>query len=486
MSIATADLPRLARKGTASKPGILHIGPGAFFRAFNAVYTHDAMQVENGDWGIAAVSMRSGTPHAQLAPQGGVYTSVTLSPEGLVPRVISSICDVFPPANPYEVVSFIDDADIRIVSLTITEKGYCYDPVTGGLDLAHPDIQRELEMRQDEIVKTVPGLITCALRRLRDVGKAPFTVLSCDNTPSNGKVARAVVEGFAREIDPDLAHWIAENVAFPSTMVDRITPATTEDDLARLGEETGYYDPAAVFHEPFSQWVIEDDFPQGRPAWDKVGAQMVASVEAHETMKLRCLNGTHSTLAYLGYLAGHETIADVVSNPEFASFCNYLWSNEIVPTVPPPEGQDLAAYTFALMERYRNPSIRHRTWQIAMDGSQKLPQRILGTIRDRMADGVMPEGLCLGVAAWMRYVGGFDEHGNAIDVRDPLAERLRALSDSAEGAEEKVSALLTVEDVFGTDLPRSEPFHNCVTRAYQRLLNDGAAVSVARFPETGP
>ena len=231
--------------------------------------------------------------------------------------------------------------------------------------------------------------------------------------------------------------------------------------------------------------MIEDNFPSGRPDWEAAGALFVDEVAPYEQMKLRMLNGAHSMLAYSGFLSGHRYVRDTMGDPELRRLIE-RHLKAAAETLEPLPGIDFSAYAQELSERFTNPSIAHETYQIAMDGSQKLPQRILGTIRDRMADGVMPEGLCLGVAAWMRYVGGFDEHGNAIDVRDPLAERLRALSDSAEGAEEKVSALLTVEDVFGTDLPRSEPFHNCVTRAYQRLLNDGAAVSVARFPETGP
>ena len=289
--------------------------------------------------------------------------------------------------------------------------------------------------------------------------------------------------GFARAVDPDLAEWIAKEASFPATMVDRITPATTQADIDRLAQTEGYHDPACVMHEAFRQWVIEDDFVDGRPAWEIGGAQFAASVEAHEAMKLRCLNGTHSTLAYLGYLAGYETIADCVADPDFAALCTHLWREEITPVVTQPDGEDLEAYCAALLKRYRDPSIRHRTWQIAMDGSQKLPQRILGTISDNLAAGNTPTGLCLAVAAWMRYVGGIDESGAAIDVKDPMAARLKEISDAAE---DKVAALLGVEEVFGTDLPNNTAFRSAVLSAYDNLVQQGAQKSVMAFARPQP
>ncbi|MEC7965332.1 MAG: mannitol dehydrogenase family protein, partial [Pseudomonadota bacterium] len=257
---------------------------------------------------------------------------------------------------------------------------------------------------------------------------------------------------------------------------------TTAADVAQLQATTGYYDPGAVMHEPFRQWVIKDDFVNGdRPAWETAGAQLVKSVEAHELMKLRCLNGTHSTLAYLGYLAGHETIAEEIADAPFAALCQHLWRDEIQPTLTRPEGEDLPAYADALLTRYRNPAIRHRTWQIAMDGSQKLPQRLLGTIADQLARDGAIDGLALAVAGWMRYVGGVDETGKAIDVRDPLAERLRAASDSAETPAAKVAALLSMEEVFPNTLASNPTFSQAVTDAYQGLSQHGARAMVAKL-----
>ena len=471
---------RLTRTAPTPKTGIVHLGPGAFFRAFNAPFTDEAMAAWGGDWGICAVSLQSPTASDQLAPQGGAYTSVTLGPDGETRTIVNAITEVLvAPEDPGAVIARMVDPGVKIVSLTITEKGYGHRPATGRLDPEQPDIAHDLA--DLSAPRSAIGFLTAALAQRRANGTKPFTVLSCDNLPSNGHLVRQVVLDFAERTDPALAQWIADNVPFPATMVDRITPATTPADIETLTKATGYQDPAMVVHEPFRQWVIEDHFADGRPAWDAVGAQMVQSVEAHELMKLRCLNGTHSTLAYLGYLAGYETISDTTADPAFAKLCEDLWRDEILPTLPQPEGEDLTAYTQALLTRYRNPAIRHRTWQIAMDGSQKLPQRLLGTIRDSLAAGRTPHGLCLAVAGWMRYVHGADERGQPIDVRDPLADRLRALSTGADSPEDRVAALLNVTEVFDPELAETPAFRDAVTRAYTRLYHDGARATVQAF-----
>lgn len=472
---------RLTRTGAAPKVGIVHFGPGAFFRAFNAVFTDEVMAAEGGDWGICAVSLRSATFRDQLAPQGGAYTSVSLTPEGAEAKVIGSIAKVLvAPEDPEAVLAAMCDPAVKIVSLTITEKGYCHEPATGRLRLDNPDIAHDLGNL--DAPRSAPGFLVAALARRRAAGMVPFTVLTCDNLPANGRLAEAIVTDFARQVDPELADWIAAEVKFPATMVDRITPATTDADVAALQAAEGYFDPANVQHEPFRQWVIEDTFTGGeRPNWDAVGAQFVTNVEAHEHMKLRCLNGTHSTLAYLGYLGGYETIAETVADPAYAALCERLWLTEILPTVPQPEGEDLPAYAAALLGRYRNPAIRHRTWQIAMDGSQKLPQRLLGTLRENLAAGRDVSGLALAVAGWMRYVGGIDESGQPIDVRDPLAETLRSASDGAGTPADKVAALLAIEDVFDPALANNATFRAAVTEAFAALTANGARATVQAF-----
>lgn len=466
---------RLTRTVAAPKPGIVHLGLGAFYRAHGAIYTVDAIAKSGGDWGIIGVSLQSPTMRDALTPQGGTYMAVELGPEASPPRHTQIIDRVLAAReDPQAVLDAMSDPAIRIVSLTVTEKGYCHEPSTGELNLDHPDIQHDIAQ---PLPCSAPGYLVRALQARRAAGFAPFTVQSCDNLPDNGRVVRGVVLALAQQIDPDLAAWITTEGCFPSSMVDRIVPATKPEDIDHVADLIGHQDAAPVLHEPFRQWVIEDDFVAGaRPDWQAAGAQMVGDITAYEHMKLRMLNGTHSALAYLGYLAGHETISDVMADARMAAFVEQLWQTEIAPTLTPPDGVSLCDYAQALATRYANPQIRHLTWQIAMDGSQKLPQRILGTLQDAMAAGHPCPGLILAVAAWMRYVGGIDESGNVIDVRDPLAARLKALSDGAGTPSEKVAALLSVREVFSAD--QAEALKGPVTAAYQRLLEIGARDSI--------
>lgn len=469
---------RLTRSRPAPPVGIVHLGLGAFFRAHGALYVAEAMAASGGDWGIAGVSLRSPAIRDALAPQGGAYTLLELGPEGETARVIEAVAELLvAPEDPEAVLARLADPAVRIVTLTVTEKGYCHSPATGRLDPSHPDILHDLA---NPLPRSAPGFLVRALARRREAGQRPFTALTCDNLPSNGRLLRAIVLDLARALDPVLADWIAAEARFPSTMVDRIVPATTETDIARVARITGRQDAAPVLHEPFRQWVVEDDFVDAaRPDLGAVGVELVTDVAAHEHMKLRMLNGTHSPLAYLGYLAGHETIADTVADPVFAAYVRRLWSREIIPTVEPPPEVDLADYAERLFDRYRNPAIRHRTWQIAMDGSQKLPQRLLGTIAGAFDDGRAVPCLALAVAGWMRYVGGTDERGQPIDVRDPLAARLRALSDGAADAEARVAALLAVREVFPE--PLAARLLRPVTAAYRRIEAAGARGAVAEL-----
>ncbi|MCR8723764.1 mannitol dehydrogenase family protein [Frigidibacter sp. ROC022] len=471
--------PRLTRQpGQRPGTGIVHLGLGAFFRAHGAIYIAEAMAAHPGDWGILGVSLKSPGTRDALQPQGWDYTAVEQGPDGEIPRVVNVLNGVLvAPEDPGAVLAAMADPAVKIVSLTVTEKGYCHEPATGELDFDHVDIIHDME---HEMPRSAPGYLVRALAMRRRAGLKPFTVMTCDNLPENGKVVRKVVLSLARVIDPGLADWIETRGAFPSTMVDRIVPATKPEDIARLAKATGRLDEAPVMHEPFRQWVIEDDFVDGRPDFSAVGVQMVRDVTPYEHMKLRMLNGTHSSLAYLGYLAGHETIADTVADPVFAAYVQHLWQREIIPALTPPPGESLTAYAEALLARYRNPAIRHRTWQIAMDGSQKLPQRLLGTLRENAAAGRDSAGLLLAVAGWMRYVGGVDEKGQPIEVKDPLAARLRALSDSAETPEGKVAALLGVTEIFSPD--QAAGLKPGVTAAYRSLLelgSRGAAQKIA-------
>ncbi|SNR28258.1 fructuronate reductase [Puniceibacterium sediminis] len=468
-----AELPPLSRSD-APRPGvgIVHLGLGAFFRAHGAIYVSESMAKSGGDWGILAASIKSPGTRDSLAPQSYAYTALEAGPDGDTAQVIEVIEDMFvAPEDPAALVTAMADPGVKIVTLTVTEKGYCHNPATGDLNLAHPDIAHDLT---DPLPRSAPGFLVRALQARRAAGLRPFTVLTCDNLPHNGSVVRKAVLDLAQAIDPDLAAWIATEGRFPSTMVDRIVPATKPADLDRVAALTGRADAAPVIHEPFRQWVIEDDFVDGlRPDLAAVGVELVTDVAPFELMKLRMLNGTHSSLAYLGYLAGHETISDTVADPVFADFARHLWSTEIIPTLTAPEGTDLNAYADVLLERYKNPAIRHLTWQIAMDGSQKLPQRMLGTLTD--ATTPCP-GLYLAVAGWMRYVGGVDEKGGAIDVRDPLADTLKRLSDGSDAPADKVAALLALRDVFSQQV--ADKIKAPVTAAYETLLTKGARAAV--------
>lgn len=475
------DAPLLkATAATRPKAGIVHLGLGAFFRAHGAIYTAEAMAKSGDDWGIIGVSLRHPTQRDLLQPQGFAYTAVELAADGETTQVIEVLQNVLVAReDPSAVLVAMADPAIRIVSLTVTEKGYCHVPSTGLLNQNHPDVIHDLT---DDLPRSAPGYLVRALQMRRASGVAPFTVLCCDNLPENGAMLRRIVLELAGFIDPDLADWIAQNGAFPSTMVDRIVPALKPEDVTRLADKTGVLDRAPVMHEPFRQWVIEDWFVDNkRPDYGAVGVDMVRDVRPFEHMKLRCLNGTHSALAYLGFLAGYQTIFDTVSDPAFAAYCRQLWQSEITSGLVAPEGVNLADYTDTLFQRYANPAIRHLTHQIAMDGSQKLPQRILATISENLTAGRDSSGLILAVAAWMRYVGGTDELGKPIEVQDPLETQLKSLSDGASSVTEKAEALLSLREVFPADLAQNSGFRNAVITAYSDLTRRGAQACVKEY-----
>jgi len=458
-------------------PGIVHLGIGAFHRAHMAVYVDDLL---GGDpsWGIVGASLRRPDTKEALEPQDGLYTIAVRDAEGTHPRVIGSILRVMDANTEREaLLALMADPAIRIVSLTVTEKGYCHDPATGELDEKHADIVHDLA--HPTAPKSAPGMLVEALARRKAAGVAPFTVMSCDNLPNNGHTAKRIVTKLATLRDAALGEWVA-CVAFPSTMVDRIVPSTTDADRAEIAGLIGADDSWPIMTEPFTQWVIEDHFPVGRPAFEKAGAQLVADVEPFEHMKLRMLNGAHSTIAYSGYLGGYEYIAEVMGDPAYVKLIHGLMTDEVMPTLDMP-GVDLGAYRDQLLERFRNPALKHRTWQIAMDGSQKLPQRLLGTIRDRLATGQGIERLALGVAAWMRYVTGVAEDGSEIDVRDPHALKMHAIAaDAGDDPEALFEGLVALVEVFGTDLAGNGAFREAVLGHLESLFDVGARAVVAK------
>jgi fructuronate reductase len=467
--------PRYDR--AAVTPGIVHLGLGAFHRAHQAVMTEAVLNAGARDWGIVAASLRSPDMRDALAPQDGLYTVATREDDSESLQVIGALRGLHvAPENPGALLDAMCDPRTRIVSLTVTEKGYCHDPATGTLDEAHPDIRHDLSAQGAP--RSAPGFLVEALHRRRTAGTPSFTVLCCDNLPANGATVRRVAIRLAELRNRDLGAWIAGEVAFPCTMVDRIVPATTEEDRVRIAAMLGLEDAWPVVGERFAQWVIEDRFPTGRPDWTLGGATFAADVAPFEHMKLRMLNGAHSALAYLGYLAGHETVAEAANDPVFARYLGDLWA-EIAPCVPAPPGVVLQGYAASLLARFRNRALRHRTWQIAMDGSQKLPQRLLGTARERLAQGRPIPHIALAIAAWIRFVGGVDEAGRPIEVRDPLAAPLRSALDAAgPDPARRVAAALRFPAIFGEDLPRDAGFAAAVTQALRRLMDSGARAAV--------
>ncbi|WP_207479267.1 mannitol dehydrogenase family protein [Arenibaculum pallidiluteum] len=477
-----ADVARPRYDRASLGTGIVHLGIGAFHRAHQAVYTEDAMAAQPGAWGISGVSLRSPDTRDALEPQGGLYTVAVRDAAGERLRVVGSVTELLvAPEDPEAVLVRLSRPEVRIASLTVTEKGYCHDPATGALDEDHPGIRHDLA--EPHRPQTAPGFLIEALDRRRREGLAPFTVLSCDNLPNNGETAARILRRFAELRDPAFGRWFEDNVACPSSMVDRIVPATIDEDRASVARGLGLEDAWPVMTEPFTQWVIEDRFSAGRPAWEEVGAELVKDVRPYEHMKLRLLNGSHSCIAYLGYLGGHATVSDTMADPAYARLIRGLMDQEVTPTLHVPPGADLGRYKAALIERFRNPALKHRTWQIAMDGTQKLPQRLLGTIRERLAANQPIDRLALGVAAWMRYVTGRDERGEAIDVRDPMAPRLAAIAaEAGTDPAALVRGYLALREVFGDDLPRSPAFAEPVTAALGRLFAQGARRTVEAMP----
>ncbi|NOJ45289.1 mannitol dehydrogenase family protein [Bradyrhizobium archetypum] len=460
-------------------PGIVHLGIGAFHRAHQAVVIDDLLAGGAMDWGIVGASLRSPETRDALAPQDGLYTLAVRSGAGTDHRVIGSVLAIdVATEKPGQLIARLADPATRIVSLTVTEKGYCHTPQTGDLDERHPEIIHDLQ--NPGTPRSAIGFLVAALARRRIAGTAPFTVLSCDNLSANGHTVGRIVTQFAALRSRNLAKWIEAEVAFPSTMVDRIVPETTEADRTVISSALGMIDAWPVVTEPFTQWIVEDRFPAGRPDFAAAGVQMVSDVTPFEHMKLRLLNASHSGLAYLGYLAGFETIAATMTDEHFAAFARQVMQ-DAVPTLAMPEETDLAAYSSSLLQRFSNPALHHRTWQIAMDGSQKLPQRLLATMQDRLRLGLPINTHALAVAGWMRYVTGTDEQGRAIDVRDPLAAKLKALAERAGPAPERLApALLEVDSIFGA-LGADPRMHSAVTEALTKLYALGARRAVQTF-----
>jgi fructuronate reductase len=469
--LSPASLPALKAHGiplpeydrARTQTGVVHFGPGAFHRVHQAFY-FDAALARDPRWGICEVALQSPGVRDALAPQQGLYSLAILDAVSNW-RVIGSIRELLVAREtPATVLERLVAPTTRLVTATITEKGYCLT-ADGGLDQAHPDIRHDLAIPGQPV--SFVGYLVEGLRRRRERGVNAPTVLSCDNLTSNGKRLRRAVTEFAALRDADLARWIGAEVAFPCTMVDSITPATDDALRARAASELGVTDRWPVQREAFTQWVIEDTGRGELPDWGAIGVTVTNDVAGFEHAKLRLLNGAHSSLAYLGTLAGHETVAQAMSDTALASFVERLMREDILPTVTAPLGLELPSYITAVLTRFRNPAIRHLLSQIAWDGSQKLPFRILGTLADARAAGRSLERLCVPLIAWFQFVRR--RVRDDIRIVDPLADRLVAIANQCTGdAQHDVALFLALEPVFPRQIANDATIIAALVRAYGR------------------
>jgi fructuronate reductase len=455
-------------------PGVVHLGIGNFHRAHQAVYLEDLVERTGLGLGIVGVSLKSPGMRDKLMPQDGLYTLLVRDGEVATPRILGIIGRMLVgPEDPAAVVRQIADPATRLVTLTVTEKGYCLDPATFRLDPYHPDVIADQTGPTSAI-----GYLLAGLKLRFEAGTKPPTVLSCDNLPSNGATLRqALIDGAALS-DDKFSAWLAAHLVAPSAMVDRIVPASTEADFADAERLVGFADKAALSTEPFTQWVIEDTLDRDLHGLGDVGAELVGAVGPYERMKLRLLNGAHSTIAYAGQAVGAEHVSDAVALPELRRFVSEMQTQELAPTVGHFPADRLAEYSRQLMLRWDNTAVKHRTRQIAMDGSQKLPQRLLKALGERLATGQPVERLTYAVALWLHHLGGRDDAGNPIPVNDPLAARLTPLAAADRPAAQVVGELLAIQAVFPAELAVRAEFRAGLTDALGRLRAMGTLAAL--------
>jgi len=457
---------------------IVHLGIGAFHRAHQAWYTDNVnLTSKSAPWYIAGVSLRSASVREQLAPQDGLYHVIESDKNGKSATLIQAVKQLLvAPENPEAVLTLMTKPDTKIVSLTVTEKGYCHDPATNKLDFSNPSIVHDLENLDKP--KSAIGFIASSLQKRFTSHGQGLTVLCCDNLPQNGTTLKGLICEFAEQLNPNLVAWIKLHVSFPNSMVDRIVPATTPQDIEDF-QQDGIQDLGLVKSERFSQWVIEDNFVAGRPAWEYVGVTLVEDVEPFENAKLRLLNGAHSALAYIGFLSGYQYVHEVMADEYLTKYLKHVMHNEIMPTLSAPPGLDLTQYINDLLERFRNPVLHHSTYQIAMDGSQKLPQRLLNTVIDRIASQESIEGLSFAIASWLRYTMAFDQKGDTIEVQDPLADTLLIIRQQHwDHIDELIRQYLDVSSVFPASLSQSDIFSQRVTYWLSYILANGVQTAL--------
>lgn len=463
-------------------PGIVHIGVGNFHRAHMAVYLDDLFALgESHDWAILGAGVRpdDAAMRSALEAQDCLSTVIELDPTGRRARRIGAMIDFIEvdPSNA-PLIKAMCRPEIRIVSLTVTEGGYFIDPATGEFDPTKSEVVAD--SRNPDRPATAFGAIVAALRLRRDAGFAPFAVLSCDNLRSNGDCARAATVGLARLSDSGLADWIDSNVSFPNSMVDRITPATGTRERAMTAAFGLAEDPAPVTCEPFRQWVMEDTFPSGRPALEKVGVIFTDRVHEFETMKIRILNGGHAIIAYAAGINGIEYVHEAMANRTITAFLDTILTNEILPIVPPPAGHDLIEYKRQTLKRFCNPEIADTVRRLCFDGSNRQPQFIVRSIRDNLAKGIMPRGLILESALWCRYCYGIDERGQTIEPNDP---RWNALTAAARAAKENPERWIEMRAIYG-ELADNRQFVSAFADALHLVWNQGANAAMFRYLES--
>ncbi len=481
-SAALAQLPSGVGKPeyqrSELRPGIVHIGVGNFHRAHQAVYLDDLFNAGvDHDWAIVGAGVRDPDVdmRAKLGAQDWLTTVVEQEARATTVRVTGAMIDFITPFDVEAMLEALARPEIRIVSLTVTEGGYYISPATQRFDPTHPDIV--YDSKHADAPKTAFGLIAAGLKRRRARGVAPSTVMSCDNIPGNGHVCANAVAGLAELSDPELATWIRTNVAFPNSMVDRITPATTDRERSILRDAYGIEDNWPVFCEEFRQWVVEDKFPAGRPALEKAGVTFTSDVAPYELMKIRILNGGHAAIAYPAGILDIHFVHEAMEDRQIATFLETLTRREIIPVVPPPPQVDLDAYRKKVAERFANPKIGDTISRLCLDGSNRQPKFILPSVRDRLAGGASVKGLALVSAMWCRYCYGESESGKTIPPNDPSWDRLQA---AARPARSDPRAFLAMHDIFG-ELADNPIYFGAFSEALSSLWTNGVRATVTGY-----
>ena len=462
----------------AIRPGIVHIGVGNFHRAHQAVYLDRLFNLGlDHDWGLLGAGVMPGDANMRqkLESQDWLTTVVDLDEQGLTARISGAMVD-FIDTKPSCIIEALKRPEIRIVSLTITEGGYFIDEENGGFDIKHPDIQHDIE--HSDTPRTVFGILAAGLDARRLAGLEPFTIVSCDNAPRNGSLTQQTLVGLANSIDPSLGEWIHNTVAFPNSMVDCITPATSKREREKLQTLFGIDDTAPVFCEPFRQWVLEDNFPQGRPALEKVGVEFVDNVAPYELMKLRILNGGHAAIAFPGALMGFHFVHDAMNEPAILAYLEKLTINEVIPTLRPVPGVDFHEYFELIVKRFSNPEVGDTLSRLCLDSSNRLPKFILPIIAVNLDSNRPSPGLTMIIAFWCRYcLAAAQEDNSEIVLIDEQSDRLKK---KAIEAQSDPATFLKMEDIFGA-LGEHPTFIMQFTQALKAIANDGVNVALHNY-----